>query len=98
MSSGQSFTLYTYTLVDEGRADRWAYTGVQGVFFFDEESARQQVFELRRDVESEPENKWSPIQLEKIESLPISKETIFALLNDGMGTFVKSHEIVDIID
>lgn len=38
------------------------------------------------------------MRLEKIETLPISRKTIFALLNDGIGSFKKSDEIIDIID
>jgi hypothetical protein len=33
-----------------------------------------------------------------IETHPITKETIFALLNRGVGALVKNHEIIDVID
>ncbi|MGO4569341.1 hypothetical protein AB4Z52_30920 [Rhizobium sp. 2YAF20] len=98
MSQGGSFTFYSYARVDEGRDDRWAYTGIPDIFFYDEGSAREALRELREDVESEPESSWPPMQLEKIETVPISRESIFALLNDGIGAFVKSYEIIDIID
>jgi benzoyl-CoA reductase/2-hydroxyglutaryl-CoA dehydratase subunit BcrC/BadD/HgdB len=98
MSQGGSFTFYSYARVDEGRDDRWAYTGIPEIFFYDEDSAREALRELREDVESEPESSWPPMQLEKIETIPISKESIFALLNDGVGAFVKSYEIIDVID
>ncbi|EJT04973.1 hypothetical protein [Rhizobium sp. CCGE 510] len=98
MSQSQSFTFYTYSLVSEGDKDRWAYTGIPGIFFGDGESARRQVLELRRDVESEPDCKWSPMRLERIETFPVSKENILTLLNSEMGSFVKSYEIIDVID
>lgn len=98
MSQSQSFTFYTYSLVSEGRDDRRAYTGIPGIFFDEAESARQQVLELRRDVESEPDCKWSPMQLEKIETLPVSKESILGLLNNDMGSFMKSYEVIDVIE
>ncbi|WP_392714214.1 hypothetical protein [Rhizobium ruizarguesonis] len=98
MSEGQSFTFYSYAIVDENSDDRWAYTGIPEIFFYDEDSAREALRELREDVESEPENSWAPMQLEKIETIPISRESIFALLNDGVGAFVKSYEIIDIVD
>ncbi|MCA1441253.1 hypothetical protein I6F07_13730 [Ensifer sp. IC4062] len=98
MSQGETFTFYSYARVDEDRDDRWAYTGIPETFFYDEESAREALRELRRDVASDKDEEWLPMQLEKIECLPISKESIFALLNDGVGAFVKSYEIIEVID
>lgn len=95
MSQGQSFTFYTYARVDDAREDRWAYTGLPDLFFEDEAAARSALHELRRDV---GDDRWPSMQIEKIETLPISKESIFALLNDGVGAFVKSYEVVEIID
>ncbi|WP_104668770.1 hypothetical protein [Ensifer adhaerens] len=98
MSQSGSFTFYTYARVDPSREDRWAYTGISDIFFDDEESARQDLRELRADVESEAGYTWQPMQLEKIETLPVSRETILALLNDGVGSFVRKYEIVEVID
>jgi benzoyl-CoA reductase/2-hydroxyglutaryl-CoA dehydratase subunit BcrC/BadD/HgdB len=98
MSQGESFTFYSYARVDENPDDRWAYTGIPEIFFYDEDSAPEALRELREEVESEPEDSWQPMQLEKIETLPISKASIFALLNDGVGAFVKNYEIIDVID
>ena len=98
MSQSESLTFYTYASVDKGRDDRWAFIGIQWSFFCDEDSAREALRELREDVESEPESTWSPMQLEKIETVPLSKESLLALLNDGVGAIVKSYEIIDIID
>ncbi|ABC90792.1 hypothetical conserved protein [Rhizobium etli CFN 42] len=98
MPESPSFTFYTYSLVNDPCDDRWAYTGIPGIFFDDAESARHDLLELRRDVESEPGCKWSPMRLEKIETLPISKASILALLNSDLGSFVKSYEVIDVID
>ncbi|MQW85987.1 hypothetical protein [Sinorhizobium saheli] len=97
MSQGESLTFYTYARVDEGRDDSWAYTGIPDIFFSDEDGAREALRELRADVESDNEE-WPPMQLEKIETLPISKDSILALLNDGMGAFMKSYAILEIFD
>ncbi|MCW1410740.1 MULTISPECIES: hypothetical protein [Rhizobium] len=97
MSHGESFTFYTYARVDDARDDRWAYTGIPDEFFDSEGAAREALRQLRRDVESDPNDLWVPMQLEKIETLPISKESIFALLNEGVGAFVKRYEIIDVI-
>ncbi|WP_026616825.1 hypothetical protein [Ensifer aridi] len=98
MSQSESLTFYTYARVDEGRDDRWAYTGIPEIFFYDEDSAREALRELRGDVESDQDDEWPPMQLEKIETLPISKASILALLNEGVGAFVKSYEIIEIVD
>ncbi|UIY30999.1 hypothetical protein LZK73_11990 [Neorhizobium galegae] len=98
MSQAESFTFYTYARVDEGRDDRWAYTGIPEIFFSDEASAREALRELRRDVAGDVDDEWPPMQLEKVETLPISKASILALLNDGVGAFVKSYEIIEIVD
>lgn len=97
MSQGNSFTLYTYARVDPAREDRWAYTGILDFFFDNEESARQQLRELRADVEREAGYIWLPMQLEKIETLPVSRESVLALLNDGVGAFVKNYEIIEVV-
>ncbi|WP_245571302.1 hypothetical protein [Neorhizobium alkalisoli] len=98
ISPGETFTFYSYARVDQDRDDRWAYTGIPEIFFYDEESAREALRELRGDVVSDEDDEWPPMQLEKIETRPISKESIFALLNDGVGAFVKSYEIIEVID
>lgn len=38
------------------------------------------------------------MQLEKFETVPVSKESVLALLNDGIGAFVKRHETIDTLD
>ncbi|PJR12799.1 hypothetical protein [Sinorhizobium meliloti] len=98
MSAEQSYTFYTHSIAAESESDRWAYTGIPDIFYGDAESARREVLALRDEVTAEPEEEWSPRRLEKIETLPISKETVLALLNDGVGSIVKSYEVIDVID
>ncbi|NEK20699.1 hypothetical protein [Rhizobium leguminosarum] len=98
MFQGESLTFYTYARVDEGRGNRWAYTGLRNFFFCDEASAREALRELRGDIESDPDDTWAPMQLEKIETVPVSRESVLALLNDGIGAFVKRYEIIETLD
>lgn len=98
MSHGESFTFYTCARVDEARDERWAYTGIPETFYPDEGTAREALRQLRHDVESDPDDSWTPMQLEKIETVPVSRESVLALLNDGIGTFVKRYTIIDTID
>lgn len=98
MSAEQSYTFYTYSRSDDSKNDRWAYTGVPDIFFDDADSARRALLEMRKEMTVDHGESWSPMRLEKIETLPITKETILALLNDGMGALLKSYEIIDVID
>ncbi|MGO6982553.1 hypothetical protein [Rhizobium leguminosarum] len=98
MSQGEPLTFYTYARVNEARGDRWGYTGVPNFFFCDEGGAREALRELRGDIESDPDDTWTPMQLEKIETVPLSRESILALLNDGIGAVVNQYEIIDILD
>ncbi|WP_157628150.1 hypothetical protein [Ensifer sp. BR816] len=36
-------------------------------------------------------------RIEKIETLPVSKANLLTLLNEGMGAFLKSYEIVETV-
>lgn len=38
------------------------------------------------------------MRLEQIETIPVTQESILALLNGGVGSFVKSSEIIETID
>lgn len=94
----QSFTFYTYSMISEMDEARWAYTGIRDIFFDTFEAAREAVLELRSDTESDPEMEWKPTRIEKIETLPVSGQTMLALLNDGVGAFVNKYEIIETID
>jgi hypothetical protein len=84
-------------MISDMGEDRWAHTGIRDVFFDTFDAAREAVVELRSDIDSDPEMTWSPTRIEKIETLPVSAQTILALLNDGMGAFIKKYEIIETI-
>ncbi len=92
-----SLILYTFTRADGTDEDRWASTGIPDSFFEDAETARLSVLDIRREVLRDTRDEWSPIHIEKIETVPVTKDAILALLNDGIETFIKSHEIVETI-
>lgn len=94
----QSFTLYTYSPSTEPESERWADPGVPDFFFDDIHAVREAVMTLRKDITSDPERDWPPMRIEKLETLPLSKQALLSLLNDGVGAFLKSYEVVEIID
>lgn len=38
---------------------------------------------------------WSPMYIERIETVPVTKENLLALMNRGMSTFVRRCDIID---
>lgn len=98
VSQDPSFTFYTYSAATEPEEERWAYTGIPDNFFGDVHSARAAVMELRNDIIDDPDGEWPRMHIEKIETLPVSKDTLLAFLNDGVGSFIKRYEIVETIE
>ncbi|RUV67786.1 hypothetical protein EOA78_28905 [Mesorhizobium sp. M5C.F.Cr.IN.023.01.1.1] len=98
MPREQSFTFYTYSPSGSRDENRWADTGIRDVFFDDEVVARQAVRQLRNDVTTETDEEWSKMYIEKIETFPMTKDNILALLNEGVGAIVKNHEVVGTIE
>lgn len=52
---------------------------------------------MRDDITSDPEMEWPLMNLEKVVTVPISKTSILALLNDGLGAFVQTYEIIETV-
>lgn len=97
MSREPSFTLFTYSHCTEPNEARWADTGIPRIFFDTFDEARSAVLELRAEMVTESGERWPAACIEKIETLPVSKVTLLALLNGGVGAFLGSWEIVETI-
>ncbi|MBX4952696.1 hypothetical protein HJA95_24680 [Rhizobium binae] len=93
----QSFVFYTSRLQGAMKEDRWAYTGTPDIFYHTHEDARADIMAMLKQIEDEPDETPGVHQIERIETLPVSKDTLLALLNGGMGAFIKSYEIVEIV-
>ncbi|MCA1441908.1 hypothetical protein I6F07_17130 [Ensifer sp. IC4062] len=90
----QSFVFYTSS--SEGSpGSRWEYTGIPDIFYQSYEEARDEVMAMRKEMAAEHDEKPGVHLIERIETLPVSQETLLALLNEGMGAFIKSYEIVE---
>lgn len=66
-----------------------------GNLFDSLEEARSAVIALREDVEADPEMEWATTVLEKMETVPLDRAAVLALLNDGPGGVVARCEIVE---
>lgn len=97
MTQEQTFQLYTYSVVHASEEPRWAETGIPDIYFASFEEAKAEVARLRDDMKSADEE-LPAFRIEKIETLPMSKANLLTLLNEGMGAFLKSYEIVETVD
>ena len=64
-------------------------------FFDNPEQAHRVLLEIRDEVSSDPEMEWTVMNLEKVETVPVSQTNILALLNEGVGSFIQKYEIID---
>jgi hypothetical protein len=89
------FTFYTFSNANIPSEDRWRPTGIPDVFFDNPEQAHRVLLEIRDEVSSDPEMEWTVMNLEKVETVPVSRTNILALLNEGVGSFIQKYEIID---
>lgn len=98
MPGEQSYTFYTYSVVPSMDEPRWHDDGIGSIFFDSAEAAQQAVLDLYNELADDPENDLTSMRLEKVETLPIMKETLLALLNEGVGAIVQHYEIIETIE
>ncbi|OOO17800.1 hypothetical protein EFR00_28715 [Rhizobium sophoriradicis] len=96
MKQDQSFELFTYSVVSDNEEPRWKETGISDVYFASFEEVKAEVMRLHDDLKSADEE-LPAFRIEKIETLPVSKANLLTLLNEGMGAFLKSYEIVETV-
>ncbi|MGG6898283.1 hypothetical protein [Rhizobium sp. BR 315] len=95
MENPRSFTFYTYSVAGIPPEERWKPTGISDIFFDSLEEARSAVISLREDVEVDPEMEWATTVLERMETVPMDRAAVLALLNQGPGGVVARCEIVE---
>ncbi|WP_339073092.1 hypothetical protein [Sinorhizobium meliloti] len=93
----QSFVFYTSRLQGDPGEDRWAYTGIPDIFYHTYEEAHADVMAMLKDLEAEPDETPGVHLIERIETLPMTKDTLLALLNEGMGAVLKSYDVVETV-
>lgn len=76
---------------------RWRDDGIGGAFFGNAETARAAIVELRDAVADEPGHEWPPMRLERIETVPVTRDAFLALLNDGVGAIENTYDIIETI-
>lgn len=98
MSEAPSFTFFTNSPDVEPLEARWHDDGIGDAFFASAKKARAAIVELREVVAQEPDQVVPSMRLERIETVPVTQETMLALLNEGVGAIVETYDIVETIE
>ncbi|MBX5141235.1 hypothetical protein HJB79_21055 [Rhizobium lentis] len=91
--------LYTYTIQsDDPGNKRWKHAELPDRAFFPTlDEVLAEVIDLREDADEVFPNGMPSIQIERIETLPVTKESLLTLLNEGLEPFITNYEIVEIM-
>lgn len=91
--------LYTYTVQrDDPDNTRWKYAQFPDRAYFSTlDEVRAEVIDLREDPDEVFPDGMQRFQIERIETLPITNESLLILLNKGLEPFMTGHEIVEIM-
>jgi len=95
METAPTLILYAYTGKLELGEDRWTDRTLPDYFYEEQDAARQDLLALRAQLATDPENSYPPLCLEKIETVPMTRAAIMALLNDGVSAIISSYEVIE---
>lgn len=98
MEVGSVFVFYTFAIAGAVGDDRWIRTGIDDVFFGDEESARRALLEVQSCLRADPDVNSATMILEKVCTIAVTKAAILSLLNEGPLRFIRRTEIIEIIE
>lgn len=98
MSEGLPCTFYSYLPAAALRIPDWTDDGNRNHFYESVDATRQAVRQLKRELAGDPDHRWKPIYLVKIEISAISRHAVLVLLNEGLPSLVEKYEILGTID
>ncbi|PWI54351.1 hypothetical protein B5K03_09135 [Rhizobium phaseoli] len=96
MTQEKSLELFSYSRISRPEEPRWKETGIASEYFADLDEARAAVMGLCEDL-AENGEEVSAFRLERIRTPPLSKANLLILLNQGMGAFLTSYEVVETV-
>lgn len=89
--------IYAYSFVSVPEALRWkGEEQNSSPFFGNIDEARRAVLALREKTCRE--FSWEPVRLEKIQTLPLTPQTLLTLINHGVGAIIESYDILELIE
>ncbi|MCO5966566.1 hypothetical protein [Sinorhizobium meliloti] len=94
MPSAPTVTLYTFTSAADLGDDRWKDPGLPSVFYEDREEARRSLLKARDELAPDPNSSF-PLYLEKVETVPMTRSAIIALLDDGVEAIISNYEVIE---
>ena len=95
METAPTLVLYACTSKVALGDDRWEDRTVPDYFYEDEAAARQDLLALHDRLAGDANNSYPPICLERIETVPMTRSAIVALLNEGVGAIIGSYQIIE---
>ncbi|ANH08558.1 hypothetical protein [Shinella sp. HZN7] len=95
MEAAPTLVLYAYTSKLALGDARWEDRTEPDYFYEDEALARQDLLALRDRLAADAPNAYPPICLERVETVPMTRSAIVALLNDGVGAIIGSYQIIE---
>lgn len=98
MSSTQGYIFYTYSSAAKAGEHRWYDDGADNEFFDSEVSAREALATVFRETIRDGEAMPATMCIVKIETVSLTKESVLALLNNDLKSFVRVYEIVDTVN
>lgn len=92
------FSFYTYARCEILGENRWADDGIRDFFFKSPAQAKEAVWKLKDELDQIGEtDAWSPVQIEKIQTVPVTQDSFLALLNGEIESIVQSYEVIETI-
>ena len=98
MSDTRGYIFYTYSSAAKTGEHRWYDDGADNEFFDSEVSAREAVATVFRETIRDGEAMPAAMCIVKIETVSLTEESVLALLNNDLKSFVHVYEIVDTIN
>ncbi len=95
MNDAQTLVLYTYCSKATLGDARWEDRTVPDYFHDDEDAARRDVLALRDRLAADPDYREMSICLERVETVPMTRSAIMALLNEGVGSIISSYQVIE---
>ncbi|MCO5966152.1 hypothetical protein [Sinorhizobium meliloti] len=96
MRQEQTFELYTYSMIHNPEEPRREDIGIPSEYFASLDEVRAAVIGLRDELKADGEDA-RVFRLERIRTPQLSKANLLILLNEGMGAFLKSYEVVETV-
>lgn len=95
MSHAPTLVLYTYCSKSALGDARWEDRSVPDYFYDDADAARRDVIALRDRLAGDPDYRGTTICLERVETVPMTREAIIALLNEGVSTIIGGYQVIE---